>query len=135
MLHGCVHRLLDAALNANRIRARSDEFQTFPVNRLGEQCGSGGAIAGIVAGFAGDFTDHLRTHVLASILQFDFLGDAHSVLRHCRGPEFFVEHNVAALGAERGLHCATQFFYSSEEGPARGFVKDQLFCCHKLAVR
>src|SRR5213593_1440624 len=41
MIHGCVHRLLDAALNANRVPARGDKFQTFPVNRLGEQCGSG----------------------------------------------------------------------------------------------
>ena len=40
MFHGCVHCLLDAALNANRVRARSDKSQTFPVNRLGEQCGS-----------------------------------------------------------------------------------------------
>ena len=34
--HGSLDGLLNAALNANRVPARSDKFQTFPVNRLGE---------------------------------------------------------------------------------------------------
>ena len=130
---GSLDGLLNAALNANRVRARSDKFQTFPVNRFGEQCGRGGAVACVIAGFAGDFADHLRTHVFAGIRQLDFLGDRHAVLGHRWASEFFVDHYVAALGAERGLHCAAQLFHSPEKGLARRFVKDQLFCCHKLA--
>ena len=131
--HGSLDGLLNAALNTNRVRARSDKFQTFPVNRFGEQCGRGGAVACVIAGFAGDFADHLRTHVFAGIRQFDFLGDRHAVLGHRWASEFFVDHYVAALRAERGLHCATQLLHSQEKGLARRFVKDQLFCCHKLA--
>jgi len=118
---------LNAALDANWVPTRGDKLQTFAINGLGEQRGGGGAIAGVVAGFAGDFTDHLSAHVFASVLEFDFLGDHHPVFGHGRSSEFPVKYHIPALGTECGFHCATQFLHSAEEGLARCFVKNQLF--------
>ena len=52
----------------------------------------------------GDFAHHLRAHVLELVLELDFLGDGDAVLGDARGAEALVEHDVAALGAERHLH-------------------------------
>ena len=89
VFHGGCHGFLDAALDADRVRARGDKLQAFAINRLGEQRGGGGAVAGVIAGFAGDFADHLGAHVFAGILQFDFLGDGHAVLGHGRASRIF----------------------------------------------
>ena len=74
------HGLVDAALQGHRVRAGGDGLHAFAEDRLGENGGGGGAVAGDVAGLAGDFRHHLRAHVLERVLQFDFLGDGDAVL-------------------------------------------------------
>jgi hypothetical protein len=54
-------------------------------------------------GLGGDFLDHLGAHVLEGVLELDLLGDRDAVLGDRRGAELLVEHDVAALGAERHL--------------------------------
>jgi len=61
-------------------RARGHIFEAFAINRLGENGRRGRAVTGGVAGFAGDFADHLRAHVFVGVFQFDFLGHSHAVL-------------------------------------------------------
>ncbi len=112
------------------IGAGGDEFQALRINRLGQDGGGGGAIAGGVAGLAGDFAHHLRAHVFIRVFQFDFLGDGHAVLGDGGGAEFFVEHHVAALGAEGGDDGAGQFVDALQERLAGGLFKYELFCCH-----
>src|SRR5208283_3381109 len=80
LAHGGFDGLVDAALDADGVCARSHIFEAFAINRLGENGRRGRAVAGGVAGFAGDFADHLRAHVFVGVLQFDFLGDGHAVL-------------------------------------------------------
>src|ERR1700748_1669920 len=46
---------------------------------------------------------HLRAHVLELVLKLDLLGDGDAVLGDTGGAERLVEHDVAALGAERHL--------------------------------
>ena len=102
LVDGGFDGLADAALDADRVGAGGHVLQTFAEDGLGEHGGGGGAVAGGVAGLAGDFAHHLGAHVFVGIFQFDFLGDGHAVLGDGRGAEFLVEHDVAALGAERG---------------------------------
>src|SRR5208283_1292281 len=104
----------DTALDADGIGTRGDKFQAFAIDGLGEDGGGGGAIARGVAGLAGDFTNHLGAHVFISVLEFDFLGDGHAVLGDGGGAEFFVEHDVAALGAEGGGDGAGEFADSAQ---------------------
>jgi hypothetical protein len=47
---------------------------------------------------------HLRAHVLELVLELDLLGDGDAVLGDARGAEALVDHDIAALRAERHLH-------------------------------
>jgi hypothetical protein len=67
--------------------------------------GSGsGAIAGVVLGLAGDGAEHLRAEILIAIPEFDLLGDGNAVLGDARRTIALVEHDVAALRAQRDSH-------------------------------
>ena len=70
---------------------------------LRQHGGGGGAVAGGVIGLAGDFAHHLGAHIFELVGQFDFLGHRHAVLGGARSAEALVDHDVAALGAQRHL--------------------------------
>ncbi len=92
--------LVDAALKRDRVRAGGDVLQTFVVDRFGENGRGGGAVAGDVAGLAGDFAHQLGAHVFVRVFEFDFLGDGDAVFGDGRGAEFLVENDVAAFRSE-----------------------------------
>jgi hypothetical protein len=77
-----------------------------PSRRIG--CGEhgrgGGAVTGDVVGLGRHLAHHLRAHVLELVGELDLLGDRHTVLGDAGRAEALVEHDVAALGAERHLH-------------------------------
>ena len=108
-------------------------FKPSRINRFGENGGGGGAIAGVVAGLAGDFADHLSAHVFIGVFQFDFLGDGDAVFGDGRRAEFFVEHDIAAFGAECRGDRFGQLLHAAQEGLTCGFIKYKLFCWHKLS--
>ena len=99
------------------LRAGGDVLQAFAVDRLGQHGGGGGAVAGDVAGLAGDFAHHLGAHVFIRIFQLDFLGDGDAVLGDGRGAEFLVEHDVAAFGAEGGRDGPGELGHARAGGP------------------
>ena len=122
--------LVDAALESRWVRTRRHVAETFLVDGLGEHGRGGGAVAGDVAGLAGDLTHELRAHVLVGVFQFDLLGDGHAVLGDRRRAEFLVEDDVAARGSKRRLDRTREFLDAAQEGLAGVFVKLELFCCH-----
>src|SRR6185437_11436816 len=63
----------------------------------------GGAVAGRVSRFGGDFAHHLGAHVLELVLELDLLGDGDAVLGDAGSAERLLENDVAALRAERHL--------------------------------
>src|SRR4030095_3208720 len=63
---------VDAALQVHRIHAGRDRLHAFANDRLGQNGGGGGAVAGDVVGLRGDFAQHLRAHVLELVLELDF---------------------------------------------------------------
>ena len=63
------------------------------------------AVADLVGGLGRHLAQHLRTHVLELVGELDLLRDRHAVLGDARCAEALVNHHVAALGAERHLHC------------------------------
>ena len=73
-------RLVDAALQVHRVTARGDRLQAFGDDRLGQDGGGGGAVAGLVVGLGGDFADQLGAEVLEAVGKLDFLGDGDAVL-------------------------------------------------------
>ena len=61
----------------------------------------GGAVAGELGGLRRHLAHHLRAHVLEPVFKLDLLGNGDAVLGDARGAERLLEHDVAALGAER----------------------------------
>ena len=85
----------------HRVGAGGDVLQAGLDHRLGEHGGGGGSVTGDVVGLGGDFFDELGAHVLPRVLELDLFGDRHAVVRDRRRAPLLVEHDVAALGAER----------------------------------
>src|SRR5262245_31351180 len=61
----------------------------------------GRAVTGLVGGLRGNLAHHLLAHVLELVFELDLLGGGHAVLCDAWCAKRLVEHNVAALGAER----------------------------------
>ena len=121
--------LFDAALERHRIGAGSHGLDAFAVDRLGQNGRGGGAVAGDVAGLAGDFLHHLRAHVLERVLQLDFLGHGHAVLGNQRRAKLLFDDDVAALRSEGHLDCVCQDVYAAENR-LTGFLTVNNLLCH-----
>src|SRR6185312_8573354 len=101
-------RDVNAALEVHRVHAGGDRLGALAHDRLRQHGRGGGAVAGGVVGLGGDFTQHLRAHVLELVLEFDLLGDGDAVLGDAGCAEALFDHDVAALGAERHAHRVGQ---------------------------
>src|SRR6476620_12535446 len=73
---------------------------------------------------------HLRAHILELVLELDLLRHRHAVLRDARGAERFLEHDVAALGAERHLDRIGQDVDAAEHALAGVLRKFYFLSCH-----
>ena len=78
---------VDAAAQGHRVGPGGHHPQPLEVDRLGQQRGGRGAVAGDVAGLRGRFLDQLGAQVLEGVVQFDLLGDGHAVLGDFRAPQ------------------------------------------------
>src|SRR5437667_2088455 len=100
--HG-FHSQVDTALQIHRVHAGGNRLGAFTDDRSRQNGRGGGAVAGSVRRLRGDFAHHLRAHVLELVVELDLLGDGDAVLGDAGSAERLVEHDVAALGAERHL--------------------------------
>jgi len=103
-----------------------DVAKTFFVDGFGQHRSGGGSVAGHIGSLRGNLFDELGSHILVGIVQFNFLGDGHTVLGDRRAPEFLFEDHVAPGRSERGLDGRGEFGDTSEQRFARGFVELQL---------
>ena len=78
------------------IHSGHDRAQAFVENRLGQNSGRGGAVAGHVAGLRGNLADHAGAHVLVDVFEIDFLGNGHAVLGDGGRAEAFLQNHVSA---------------------------------------
>ena len=101
--HG-LDRDVDAALEIHGVHAGGNGFGAFLDDRRGEHGRRRGAVTGDVGGLGCDLAHHLGAHILELVVEFDFLGDGDAVLGDTRRAERLVEHDVAALRAERHFH-------------------------------
>ena len=120
--------LVDAALDGHRVRARGDRLDAFAEDRLGQNGGGGGAVAGDVGSLRCHFAHHLRAHVLERILQLDLFRHRHAVFGDGRSAELLFENDVASLGAERHLHRLGELVDAAQDRLAGVVAINNLFC-------
>ena len=130
VLDDLVDGLLDAALERHRVGAGGDVLQALANDRLGEHGRGGGAVAGHVVGRRGDLAHELGALVLEDVLDLDLASDRDAVVGDRRGAELLVEHDVAALGAERHLDRVGDRVDAGLERLARLRVVLQLLVSH-----
>ena len=94
---------LDALLETHRVGAGGNVAQPLAHHGLGQDGGSGGAVASDVVGLLGNFLDELGADLLVGVLELDFLGDRHAVVGDRRCAPGLLQDDVATLGAESDL--------------------------------
>ena len=72
-------RDIDAPLEIHRVHAGGNRLGAFLHDRLRQHRCSCRAVASQIIGLLGDFTNHLRAHVLELVFQLDFFCDRHAV--------------------------------------------------------
>ena len=131
LLHFLNHHfdgLFDAALERHGICAGGNCLHALAVNRLRQNGRRGRAIPRHVRGLRSDFAHHLRAHVLERVLQLDLFGDRHTVFGDVRPAEFFLQHNVPALGAQGDFYGVRQLVHTAKNGLSGIFCVNNLFC-------
>ena len=124
--HDGLDALLQAALDEHRIGAGGDVLEALGHDRLTQHDGRRGAVTRHVIGLGGDLLEELRTHVLEGLLEFDLAGDGDAVVGDGRRAVLLVQHDVAALGAERHADRFSELVDAVHEGATSGLVIDEL---------
>ena len=122
--------LVDAAPQIHRVHAGRHRLQALAHDRLGEHGRGRGAVAGDVVGLLRDLAHHLGAHILELVREFDFLRDRHAVLGRARRAEGLLDHDVAALGAQRHLHGIGENVDAAQHSFARVACKANVLGSH-----
>ena len=112
VFHGRIHGLFNTFFKDNGVRARGEVFKAFSHDRLCEYHRGGGAVAGHVVGFGGNFFHELGAHIFKRIVEFDLFCDRNAVVGDEGCAELLVENDVSALGAEGDFNGIRQYVYA-----------------------
>ena len=126
---------VEAALERHGVGAGGDVAEAFGDDRLGEHGGGGGAVARDVVGADRDFLGELGAHVAEGLIELDFAGDGDAVVDDQGRAELFVEHDIAAAGAERDLDGVGEGVDALAERLAGLHVEGELLGCHRVSSR
>ena len=115
--------LLDATLEGHRVGACGDVAQTLLDEGLGEDGGSGGAVASDVVRLLGNFLDQLCADLLVRVVELDLLGDGHTIVGDRGGSPLLLEDDVAALRTEGDAHGVGEDVHAPLETAASLFIE------------
>ena len=127
--------LLDAALEAERVRAGCDVAQAFTDQSLCENGSGGGAVASDVVSLLGDLLDELGADLLVRVVEFDLLGDGNTIVGDRGGAPLLFENDVATLGAQRHLDSVGEGVEASLEATTCLFVERDDLCHCEVILR
>ncbi len=116
----------------HRVQPRRHRLGALARDRGREHGRRGGAVAGVVMLFRGDFAHELRAEVLEPVGKFDLLGDGHAVLGDARRPERLFDDDIATLRPKRDLHRVIEDFDAVQDAIARIRREADVFGSHFL---
>ena len=119
---------VDTPLEVHRICTGGDVLDTYVNDRLREDGGGGGAVAGLLVGLRGYLLDHLCAHVGEAVFEFNFLCYGYTVLGYLGCTEFLINHHIAAFGAEGYLDCVRKSVSSFLHLGADIDIEFYIFC-------
>src|SRR6266545_2296905 len=119
--HG--HGGLDAPLEGDRVGTGGDVAQALPDQRLGQHGRRRRAVTGHVVGLLRDLLDQLGADLLVRVLELDLLGDAHPVVGDGGRAPLLLQHDVAALRAQRHPHGVGEGVHAPLKAAARLLVE------------
>ena len=133
---GKLFEALDSSLSCSHnaffqnhgVCARSNILQALANHRLRHEGCRRRTIAGDIIGLGRNFSYQLRAHIFKGVFQLNFLRDGNAVVRDERRAEFFIQHDVSALGPERRLYRISQLIDAALQCAARIFTVFNLFC-------
>src|SRR5207244_11746156 len=118
--------LLDAALQGHRVRTGRHVLEAAAEDGLGEDRRRRRAVARNVGGLGRDFLQHLGAHVLAGVLQLDFLGDGDAVLGQGGAAELLGDDDVPPFRPERHLDGVRHDVDTAQQRGAGFFIEQKL---------
>ena len=124
------HRGVDSAPQLHRGETRGQQLDPLAQDCARQHRRGGGAVAGDIGGLLRDLSNQLRAHVLEAVFELDFLYDRHAVLGHGRCAEAPLNHDVAALGAERNARSLHHQRRALNNSHPRSFVQLNRFGRH-----
>jgi hypothetical protein len=124
------HGQVDAALQLHRVDAADHGLDALVGDRLGQDDGRRGPVAGELAGLGGDLAHHLRAHVLEPVGKLDLFGHGHAVLADSRRAKGAFHHDIAAFGAKRQLHGIGEKVGAAQHARTRVGTKSDLLRGH-----
>ena len=121
--HDELDRLLDAAPQLHRVDAVVEHPHPLADQRLRQQRRGRRAVAGELRGLVGDLAHELRAHVLELVGELDLARDRDAVVGDRRRARQPLQHDVAALRAERHLDGVGELSTPGLQPPARVVVE------------
>ena len=134
LVHHRPRARIDAALEQHRIGTGRQVAQAFGDDRLGQHGRGGGPVAGHVVGFGGGLLQHLRAHVLEVVLQFDFFGHCHPIVRDRWSAPLLIDGHVSTTWAKSDLDGIRKRVDASLELSTCLGVEDELLCRHDVPL-
>src|SRR3954451_16914736 len=123
---------IDAALQVHRVHAGGNELDAFLHDRGRKHGRCRRAVAGEIVGLRGNFAHHLCAHILELVGELDLLRHRHTVLGDARGTVGFIDHDVAALRAERHFDGVVECLDTVQKPVACVGGESNVLCSHDL---
>ncbi len=127
VFHSSVNRFVNAAFQDNRVGAGGNILNALVNDSLSQNAGRSGAVAGYVVGLGSNFFNQLSAHVLGSVFQVNFLGNAYTVVGNQRRAKFALQNYIAAFGPQSYFNRISQSVNTALQSITGVFFKNDLF--------
>ena len=130
----CNNGFVDTALQVHWICSCCQIAMTFHHNRLCQNGCRRSPVSCHIRSFGSNFFEHLCSHILKLVFQFNFFRNGDAVFRDQRGTKGLVNQHVAAFGAKRNFYRVGHRVDATKKLLAIVRGESNLFSCHDFSL-